>query len=106
LVESLACGTPVVGSAYDGPGEIITNPRIGATVELRDWSDLDNTKLVDELATAVLTAIDISRRPSAVDDCRDWARQWGLDDVGQRAEDLLQSMVDRRAGRQLQAATA
>ena len=34
LVESLACGTPVVGSAYDGPGEIITDPRIGATVAL------------------------------------------------------------------------
>ncbi len=26
LVESLACGTPVVSSAYDGPGEIITDP--------------------------------------------------------------------------------
>lgn len=100
LMESLACGTPVVGSAFDGPGEIITDPRVGATVALRHWSDLDNTKLVDDLAVAILTAIDISRRPETVAACRSHADQWSLDRVGARAEAMLSSIVGaRRAGR-------
>lgn len=98
LVESLACGTPVVGSAYDGPGEIITDPRIGATVELREWSDLDDTKLVDDLADAIIEAIELSRLPETTGHCREWASQWGLERVGRRAENMLESIVATRTG--------
>jgi phosphatidylinositol alpha-mannosyltransferase len=104
LVESLACGTPVVGSAFDGPGEIITDPRVGATVALRDWSDLDNTKLVDELAGAILTAIDLSRREETTRACRVHAEQWSVERVGVHAEAMLSSIVDARRARRKRAA--
>lgn len=104
LVESLACGTPVVASAFDGPGEIITDPRIGATVGLREWSDLNNTKLADDLAEAILIALDLSRDPTTVDACRNHAGQWGLDRVGARAEDMLKSIVGARRARRKRSA--
>ncbi len=104
LVESLACGTPVVASSFDGPGEIVTDPRIGATVALRDWSDLDNTKLVDDLAVALLTAIDLSRQPETVDACRAHADQWSLERIGAHAEDMLSSIVGARRARQKRSA--
>jgi phosphatidylinositol alpha-mannosyltransferase len=96
LVESLACGTPVVGSAFDGPGEIITDPRIGATVGLHHWSDLGNDKFVDELATSILTAIDLSRHPTTVENCRNHAAKWSLNRVGADAEEMLTSIVEAR----------
>jgi glycosyltransferase involved in cell wall biosynthesis len=104
LVESLACGTPVVASSFDGPGEIITDPRVGATVPLREWSDLNNTKLVDELAVAILTALDLARDPATVDACVTHAGQWSLDRVGAHAEGMLTSIVDARRGRRRRSA--
>jgi len=104
LVESLACGTPVVGSSFDGPGEIITDPRVGATVPLRDWTDLNNTKLVDELAVAILTAIDLSRRPETVATCRAHSDRWSLERVGAHAEAMLTSIVGARRSRRKRAA--
>ena len=93
LVESLACGTPVVGSAFNGPGEIITNPRVGTTIGLHHWSDLGNDKFVDELADSILAAIDLSRRPDTVDVCRTHANQWSLERVGAHAEAMLTSIL-------------
>jgi hypothetical protein len=94
----------VVGSSFDGPGEIITDPRIGATVQLREWTDLDNTKLVDELAVAILTAIDLSRRPETVSACRAHSDQWSLERVGAHAEAMLSSIVGARRARRKSAA--
>jgi glycosyltransferase involved in cell wall biosynthesis len=98
LTESLACGTPVVGSSRCGPGEIITNPEIGATVDLADQSDLESATRADELADAILTAIELSRRPGIEHRCRAWAAQWSLDVVGPEYESLLESVASRRAG--------
>jgi len=104
LVESLACGTPVVGSAFDGPGEIITDPKVGATVGLHHWPDLGNDKFVDELATSILTAIDLSRQSGTIDACRSHAEQWSLERVGAKAETMLTSIVDARRHRRKQVA--
>jgi hypothetical protein len=93
-----------VASSFDGPGEIITDPRVGATVALRDWSDLSNTKLVDDLAVAILTAIDLSRRPETTDACRTHAEQWSLEAVGARAESMLSSIVGARRTRRRRSA--
>jgi glycosyltransferase involved in cell wall biosynthesis len=93
LTESLACGTPVVASAHGGPGEIVRDPAIGATINLRDWWDLQSTGLADELADAILHAIDLSRQPGTAARCREWASQWGLAQVGIEEERLLQSLT-------------
>jgi glycosyltransferase involved in cell wall biosynthesis len=89
LTESLACGTPVVASAHGGPGEIVTSREIGATIDLRDWADLQSAKVVDELADAILHGIELSRIDETRERCRSWASRWSLDVVGARAEALL-----------------
>lgn len=100
LTESLSCGTPVVASAYDGPGEIVTSPDVGSTIELREWSDLENAKLADDLAEAILHVIELSRDPATGERCRAHASAWGLERVGRQAEELLGSVaMERRHGR-------
>lgn len=107
LTESLACGTPVVSSAFDGPGEIVGNEQIGRTVALQTWADLDSTKLVEDLADAILEALDLARNPATTSACREWASQWGLEAVGDAAEAYLTRIVDeRRQGRRSRRAVA
>jgi glycosyltransferase involved in cell wall biosynthesis len=81
LTESLACGTPVVGSSHDGPGEIIRDPAIGATVDLQDFDDLLGTARADDLAAAILHCIDLAQQPATAARCRDWASRWSLQDA-------------------------
>lgn len=94
VTESLASGTPVVGSSYGGPGEILTDPEIGATVALRELLDLLDEKKASELAEAVLHCIELSRKPSTAKRCRDWAQGWSLDRVGRQAETIYRSMLE------------
>ncbi|MDQ6879982.1 MAG: glycosyltransferase family 4 protein [Candidatus Dormibacteraeota bacterium] len=96
LTESLACGTPVVASAHGGSGEIVTNPAIGATVNVREWADLMSNSLADELADSILYAIDLSRQPGTAERCREWASQWSLERIGLQEERLLQELADGR----------
>ena len=93
VTESLACGTPVVASAYGGPGEILTQPGVGVTVDLRTPSDLTSGKRADELADAILRAMELSREKATAARCRDWASQWGLDRIGLEEEHLLQDVI-------------
>jgi glycosyltransferase involved in cell wall biosynthesis len=93
LTESLACGTPVVASAHSGTGEIVRNPEIGATVDLRDRADLMSTARADQLAEAILHGIDLSRRPETAGRCREWSSQWSLERVGAQTERVLSQIV-------------
>jgi glycosyltransferase involved in cell wall biosynthesis len=93
LTESLACGTPVVASAHCGPGEIVGDPEIGATVDLRDDSDLVSSKRADELADAILRTIELAQRPGNRSRCRDWASRWSIENVGRRYERLLEEIA-------------
>jgi len=88
LTESLACGTPVVGSSHGGPGEIISDG-VGATVDLRNYDDVTGTERADQLADAILHCIDLSRRAGTQTRCREWASQWDLKRIGLKAERLL-----------------
>jgi glycosyltransferase involved in cell wall biosynthesis len=86
LTESLACGTPVVASAHHGPGEILTDPSVGATVDLRDTTDLASSARAEELAGAILRAIELARQPGTQRRCREFAMQWSLERIGPLAE--------------------
>lgn len=60
LAESLACGTPVVGSNRDAIPEVVDRPEIG---RLFDGG-------ADELARALLEAFELSEDPATVPACR------------------------------------
>lgn len=96
VTESLASGTPVVCSSDGGPGEIITQPDIGATIPVYGYDDLFSQKRAQELTEAVLYAVDLARQPNTTQRCRSWAEQWSLERVGRRAEEMYEEMVDCR----------
>ena len=66
LVESLACGTPVVALDEGGPREIVT-PEVGA---------LAATAGPDDLRRAIEAALDLAADPATVDACRTRSLAW------------------------------
>lgn len=63
LVESLACGTPVLALDQGGPRDIVT-PDVGRLVA------------EDELAAGLLEVLDLAGQPDAVDACRTASLTW------------------------------
>ncbi len=96
VTESLAAGTPVVCSAYSGPGEIITDPRVGVTVPIKTYFDLLSDRTAHDLADAVLAGIDLARQPGTAAACREWAEPWSLTRVGAKLEGMLEAMASSR----------
>jgi glycosyltransferase involved in cell wall biosynthesis len=70
LVESLACGTPIVTSTHGAPQELV---RAGVTGELCEPED------PRALADACLRAFELARRPGTVAACRADAEQFDWD---------------------------
>jgi glycosyltransferase involved in cell wall biosynthesis len=99
VVESLASGTPVVCSAHFGPGEILSDDRIGTTVDVKVIEDVTGERRVPDLVEAVLRSIELARNPETKDLCRNHAAQWGLDRVGLQAEEIYQNLASNRRKR-------
>ncbi len=70
LLESLACGTPIVVANHAAPPELVT-PETGALSEPEDPASL---------AEALRAALDLARRPETVDACREFARHFDWDE--------------------------
>ncbi|MBI5285480.1 MAG: glycosyltransferase family 4 protein [Chloroflexi bacterium] len=101
VTESLAAGTPVVCSANGGPGEIVTDPRIGVTIPIRTYFDLLSERAARQLADAVVEAIELARQPGTSEACREWVEPWSLARVGSKLEGMLEEMAGRpRSARQ------
>ena len=84
LVESLACGTPVVASDVGGMRDIVT-PEVGRLVPPRD---------PDALATAVEEVLEMSADATLATRCRERARQWDwVEAIGPAHEDLYRRVA-------------
>jgi glycosyltransferase involved in cell wall biosynthesis len=70
LIESLACGTPIVASTHGAPQELVQQ---GVTGELFEPGDSES------LARACLRALELSRRPQSVSACRASAEPFDWD---------------------------
>lgn len=70
LLESLACGTPIVATTHSAPKELVT---VGSTGELCEPDDPEG------LASACLRAFELSRRAESRDACRATAEAYDWD---------------------------
>ena len=88
LVESLACGTPVVCGSDGGMPEIVDRPGIGRAAPFGD---------VPSLARALTETIDIASDPATPQRCRSRAEHWGwLERVGPLHEEIYATVLSRR----------
>jgi glycosyltransferase involved in cell wall biosynthesis len=89
LLESLACGTPIVGGAVGGAQDIITDDRIGSLVPFGDHH---------ALATALLAALKLAAEPTTTRNCRNHALHWNWSDhTGPAHETLYSELLHKRA---------
>jgi phosphatidyl-myo-inositol alpha-mannosyltransferase len=71
LIESLACGTPLVTTTHGAPPELVTRGVTGQVCEPGDPEDL---------ARACLEAFELSRRPETAAACRQSAERFDWDE--------------------------
>ena len=83
LLESLACGTPVVAGANGGPTEIVTDDAVGRLVPLHDPV---------ALAAALGDAIDLSRADGTAARCAAHAARWDWATTGPEHEAVYVSV--------------
>lgn len=97
VLESMACGTPVVGTRHGALPELIPNDDVG---RLFDPGALDGASPtnVEGLTRALLDALELSRRPETAGRCRRWAEQFSWSVIGPKFEDLYSRIIERRRG--------
>ena len=84
LVESLACGTPVVGSDRDAIPEVIDRPQIGATFDGEG---------PDDLARTLLETLDLAREPGTAAACRARAEEFSTARCAERYDALYRELL-------------
>lgn len=77
LIESLACGTPVVGTQSGALPEIINNPDVGSLFAM----DSDNSVSVKNLYHALKKTLDVAREEKTVERCREHVRAYDWKEV-------------------------
>jgi glycosyltransferase involved in cell wall biosynthesis len=87
LVESLACGTPVFGRRDGGVPEIIDRPEVGRLFE----GDRE-----EDLARAILEALELSQDPATAAACRERAGAFGNVEAGRAHEALYRRVLAAR----------
>jgi phosphatidylinositol alpha-mannosyltransferase len=90
LVESLACGTPVVCNDEGGMIEIVDRPSVGRVAQ---WGD------VGGLSAALLETIALARRPETPRLCVEHARSWDWETIVGPAHERLYLDVVRNGRR-------
>jgi glycosyltransferase involved in cell wall biosynthesis len=87
LVESLACGTPVVCVRSGGPPEIVDDERVGRIADAGDAASL---------AAALDAVVDLAADPATPARCAQHARRWGWVEAIGPAHEALYDRVRRR----------
>jgi mannosyltransferase len=85
LIESLACGTPVVGTRTGAFGEIVDSDAVG---RLFDGED-------DALAAALLEALDLARDGATAQACRARAAAFSVDRSTEQMLALYEELLRR-----------
>jgi glycosyltransferase involved in cell wall biosynthesis/SAM-dependent methyltransferase len=92
--ESLASGTPVVGTRSGGTAEILRDPRIGVMFEPTDGPE--------ELCRALIKCIELARDPETPKRCSEYARQYSWTTLGPKYEELYMEVINKTGRRSSQ----
>jgi len=84
LVESLAAGTPVVGTDHGAIPEVVSADGIGQLFAPND---------ADDLARAIVASLELHDDPGTVERCRKEAQRWDWSRVGPEFEALYDGLV-------------
>ena len=93
LTESLASGTPVVGSRSGAIPEIVSDPNIGTLFTRTD----DDEQSAADLGAAILRSLDLAEESDIAERCQEHARTWTWERVGGQFNELQDLALDRRA---------
>lgn len=96
VLESMATGTPTVGTRDGALPETIANDRVGRLFDpgTPGLSAADN---VDGLTEALLEGLDLGARPETADHCREHALAYGWEALGPRYEALFEQIISEHA---------
>jgi glycosyltransferase involved in cell wall biosynthesis len=86
LLEALACGTPVVGSAREAIPEVVDRPEIGRTFSGDEPA---------ALASALLEALELAEDPATAAACRARAEEFPRDRTAREYEALYRELLAR-----------
>lgn len=88
VLESMATGTPVVGTRSGALPELITHPGVGRLFDPGDAQSPEPTNAVG-LMEAMAECLDLSRRPETSERCRQRAEECDWSRLGPRFEALI-----------------
>lgn len=87
LIESLASGTPVVGTRSGAIPEVIDDPEVGVMFE--------ETGGPQELCEALFRGLELARDPRTVMRCRAYSERYSWNTLGPRYEELYMDVLNR-----------
>lgn len=98
VLESMACGTPVVGTRDGGIPELISDVRAGV---LFDPGDPGNCEVQDvaALAAALLDGLRLAAQADTAEHCRRHAAKFSYDRIGPQYEQLFRRLAGNTAVR-------
>ena len=92
LVESLACGTPVVGARHGGIPDIISSSDIGSLFDPGEIGE--EASNVEGLAEVILRTLELAQKERTPYLCRRHAEQYGWNDIGPHFERLYYEIFE------------
>lgn len=95
VIESLAAGSPVVATRDGAIPEILTDDRVGRLFDPGPPGSPEPTNL-EGLVSALVQALELSRRPETPMLCRAHAERFSWKAIGPRYESLLQELAYRK----------
>jgi len=95
ILESMATGTPVVGTRDGAIPELINNERVGRLFDPGPSAAVEPTN-AEGLMHAMLQGLELSQKPETAVHCREHAEGFGWERIGPRFEDIY-SMVQQHA---------
>jgi phosphatidyl-myo-inositol alpha-mannosyltransferase len=92
VIESWACGTPVVVSNDGALPELVTRPGVGVLFDPREESGEATNEV--GLAEAMREGLELAKKPETAECCERAAQEYSWERVGPRYEELYKTLME------------